>query len=114
MTQGYTEIQKYLDLSKEQLYTIKFKTNDNFLLRQVADESCLIPIGEATDFDQSIISLNETAAYLWKLFSNGSTIQSAINQTLCDYDESKEIIEYSVVNFVFENVRLKFLHEEEM
>ena len=38
----------------------KFKANPDFLLREVAGEAVLIPVGEAGVFENSVISLNDT------------------------------------------------------
>ena len=101
----------YEQLPKEKLYSIKFKTSDDFILRSVADENVLIPIGESKIFDNSIITLNETAAFLWKLFTKGITIQEAINKSLEEYESSLEAIEFSIVTFVLENTKVNLLRE---
>ena len=46
----------------------RFKANSDFLLREVAGEAVLVPIGEAGVFENSVISLNETCSFLWKFF----------------------------------------------
>ena len=107
-TSLYTD---YTRLPKEELYSIKFKTSDDFILRSVAEENVLIPIGESNIFDNSIITLNETAAYLWKLFTKGITIQEAINQSLEEYQASLETMEFSIVTFVLENTKVDLLRE---
>ena len=38
----------------------KYKANPDFLLREVAGEAVLIPVGEAGVFENSVISLNDT------------------------------------------------------
>ena len=93
----------YAKLPKETLYGIKFKTTDDFILRSVADENILIPIGNSQYFDNSIITLNETAAFLWNLFTDGMTIQEAIKKSQEQYCSSLKILENSIVNFVLEN-----------
>ena len=51
----------------------KFKANPDFLLREVAGEAVLIPVGEAGVFENSVISLNDTCSFLWKLFQEPRT-----------------------------------------
>lgn len=101
----------YTRLPKEELYSLKFKTSDDFILRSVAEENVLIPVGESKIFDNSIITLNETAAFLWKIFTKGITIQEAINKSLEEYESSLETIEFSVVTFVLENTKVDLLRE---
>ena len=102
---------QYENLPKEKLFSIKFKTTDDFILRTVADENVLIPIGESKTFDNSIITLNETATFLWKLFAEGSTIQEAIIKSNEEYHSSLETLEFSIVNFVLENIKFNLLRE---
>ena len=105
-------IENYLKMSKNQFYSIKFHTNPNFILRDVADEHVLIAIGKSDLFDNAIISLNETSSFLWNLFYNATSIQEAINKSLEEYDEAEKVIEYGVVNFVLENLKYDLLQEE--
>ena len=51
----------------------KYRANPDFLLREVAGEAVLIPIGEAGVFENSVISLNDTCSFLWKLFQEPRT-----------------------------------------
>ena len=50
----------------------RWQANPDFILRTIAGESVLIPVGNVQDprFDNCMISMNETAAFLWKLFSD--------------------------------------------
>ena len=103
---------KELTISKEELLEKKFCTNKDFILRDIADEHVLIPLMENEIFDNTLISLNETAAFLWKVFSNGSSIKNAITIALDVYDSSYDIIEDSVINFILENLKFDLLREE--
>ena len=44
----------------------KYRANPDFLLREVAGEAVLIPVGEAGVFENSVISLNDTCSFLWR------------------------------------------------
>ena len=78
-------------------------TNPNFILREIGDESILVPVGETDAFDNSMLSLNETALYLWKAFMPGATIKEVVEMALNDYtvedEEEKQMVIWSVVNF---------------
>lgn len=56
----------------EQTCTGRWRTNEDFMLRTIAGESVLIPIGNVQDprFDNCMITLNDTAAFLWQLFAD--------------------------------------------
>lgn len=66
---------------------------DSFVLRQIADEYIVVPIGSEADIQNCIIKLNETSAFLWGLLENEKTINelvdSLINEYEIDYDTAK-------------------------
>ena len=99
-------------LSIDEFLNKKFKTNDDYILRSIADEHCLIPIGEVEVFENSIISLNETAAYLWNIFNDGCVVKDAISKALSEYEATYELIEYSVTNFILENYKFGLIRED--
>lgn len=53
------------------------KLKKDFILRQLADEYVVFPVGEMA-VTNMIVELNETGAYLWKLLVNGSDRESMI------------------------------------
>ena len=56
----------------------KYRANPDFLLREVAGEAVLIPVGEAGVFENSVISLSDTCSFLWKLFQEPHTEEEVI------------------------------------
>ena len=55
------------------------KLKKDFILRQIADEYVVFPVGEMA-VSNMIVELNETGAYLWKLLVNGSDRESLIHR----------------------------------
>lgn len=53
--------------------SVKFYRNPDFILREIGGESLLVPVGQNNAFDNSMITLNETFVYLWKLFQKPIT-----------------------------------------
>ena len=58
------------------------KINENFVLQQVADESIVVPVGEATKRLHGVIKLNSTGTFLWKMLENKNLSQEELVQEL--------------------------------
>ena len=51
-------------LSKEKRYC----TNEDYILREIAGETILVPTGASADHFNGMLTLNETSRFLWELF----------------------------------------------
>ena len=58
------------------------KRSENFLLRDVAGTLVIVPVGAAVSAFPGMITLNDTAAYLWELLEQEQTEDSLV-QALC-------------------------------
>lgn len=47
------------------------KINEEFVLREIAGEAMLIPVGETAGRVNGMVTLNETAAFIWKELAAG-------------------------------------------
>ncbi len=66
------------------------KIKNDYVLRKVADNAVLVPIGKsAVDFN-GMIKLNDTGAYLFKLIQKGADEQSLVDNLVTEYDVSKQ------------------------
>ena len=92
--------------------TRRFKTNPNFLLREIAGEAVLIPVGEAGIFENSVISLNESCSFLWQLFQTPRTAEEAIAEAKKEYDDTDGVLEQGVYQFINEYFQYELLREE--
>ena len=52
------------------------KRNENFLLRDVAGTMVIVPVGAAVSAFPGMITMNDTAAYLWELLEKEQTVES--------------------------------------
>ncbi len=62
------------------------KINDNFLLREVAGNPVVMPVGDAAERFNGMIKLNETASYLWKKLAEDTTEEALLDAMTADYD----------------------------
>ena len=90
----------------------RFKANPDFLLREVAGESVLVPVGEAGIFENSVISLNETCSFLWKLFQEPRTADEVIAEARREYTDAEGEMEQGINDFIREYLRYGLLKEE--
>ena len=95
--------------------SVKFYRNPDFILREIGGESLLVPVGQNNAFDNSMITLNETFVYLWKLFQKPITLEAALEGAQKEYDDDKNgnEIEKSVRQFVEESLHYGLLIREE-
>lgn len=76
------------------------KIKDGYMLRDVAGNHVVVPMGrEAVDFN-GMISLNDTGAFLWKLMEEECTRDQLVAAILEEYDATKEQAEQGVDRFI--------------
>lgn len=66
------------------------KIKEGYMLRNVAGNHVVVPLGkEAADFN-GMVSLNDTGAFLWKLMEKGCTRDQLVEAVLGEYDTDEE------------------------
>ena len=90
----------------------KYRANPDFLLREVAGEAVLIPVGEAGVFENSVISLNETCSFLWKLFQEPRLAEDVIAEARKEYSDPDGEMEQGIKDFISEYLKYGLLKEE--
>lgn len=90
----------------------KFRVKGDLLLREVAGQSVLIPVGEISEKLNGMITLNETFRFIWEQFKEPHTIEEVLEKTLEEYDGDAEVIRQDIQNFVAESLKYNFMIEE--
>lgn len=62
----------------------------DFLLRDVADSTVLVPVGAATERFPGMITLNETGKFLWEALATEQTLDSLVELLLEQYQVETE------------------------
>ena len=75
------------------------KIKDGFLLRQVAGQNVVMPMGGDLDLNM-MITLNETGAFLWKQLETDSDEAALVAALLAEYDVDAQTAQSSVAAFV--------------
>ena len=99
---------------KDEARTARYQVNPNFILREVAQEAVLVPVGDAGRFEGTMISLNATSLFLWKVFEQPHTIAEAIEAAKAAYDDPSGRMEQEITLFVNEYVRVGLMKEVEI
>ena len=91
----------------------KYRINPDFILREIAGEYTIIPIGGNNVFSNAVMAPNGTAVFLWEAFQQPSTIQDVVVEAMQKYDATEEQIYNSISNFVKQSLEFKVLEEVE-
>lgn len=82
--------------------------SENFIIRKIASNFIAVPINEGAKKIKGIITLNETAAFLWEGLSKGFTEEELVQSLLEEYEVDEERATNAVNSFI------KLLREEEV
>jgi len=74
------------------------KLKDGFILREVAGEIVVVPSGDTLDLNM-MITLNETAAFIWKILEKGASEDELVKALLSEYEISEEDARKHIRNF---------------
>lgn len=99
-------------LLEKALQDKRYKANPDFLLREIGGEAVLVPLGDVGVFENTMLSLNETCAFLWKVFQSPKTAQEAIDEAKEAYEGDVSEIEQGVLGFIRDYAKYKLLLEE--
>ena len=88
---------------------ILYQVHPEFVLREIGDEAVLVPVGDANDFENCVISLNDTYCFIWKKFQEPNTIEAVTAQALEQYEAPEGLIELQVKEAVEELIKRSVL-----
>ena len=75
------------------------KLKDGFLLREVAGQIVVLPIGGDLDMDL-MITLNDTGAFLWEKLQKETDENALVAAVLAEYDTDEATAKQAVAGFV--------------
>ena len=76
------------------------KIKQGFVLRQVADATIVVPAGKAALDFNGMITLNDTAAFLWKLLEEETDEEALLKAMLAEYDVGEETARSGIARFL--------------
>ena len=78
------------------------KIKEGFVLRSIAGSNIVVPIGAASVDFNGMITLNDSAAFLWKRLEKGAEIDDLVKALLDEYDVDEDTARNCSVAFVEE------------
>ena len=88
---------------------MKFLRSDNFVERQLGDETVLVPINQIGVDVQSIYTLNDTAAAVWKNLKSEYREEDLIAAIESEYDADDGVIKQDIQNLLEEFIEGEFI-----
>ena len=88
------------------------KASNQFILRTIADEHLLIPVGEAALSVKGLIALSESGVILYNKLKNGCTRADLVAALMAEYEVSEEIASQDTDAFLNQMRQLGMLGED--
>lgn len=88
------------------------RISDQFMLRQVADEYLVIPVGEAALKIKGLIGLSESGSLLFERLRDGCDQEELVRVLLTEYDIDAGTARADVGDFLEQMRRMGILIEE--
>ena len=86
-----------------------------FILREVADEYILIPTGKTTEEFNGMITLSETAAFIYEHIEEAKTFEDLIEMITNEYEVDKQTAlqdAYVFINHMLQNKMIELTDKE--
>lgn len=78
----------------------KMKIKEGFMLREVASQTMVVAIGEASKEFNGIIRLNPTGKFLWEKLKNESTVEELTSAMISEYDIDEATAKEDIISFI--------------
>lgn len=85
------------------------RISDQFMLRQVADEYLVIPVGEAALRVKGLIALSESGSLLYRRLQSGCSEEELVRALLAEYEIDGETARADTLQFLEQMRRLGIL-----
>lgn len=76
------------------------KIKDGFMLRQVAGQWLVVPLGERVVEFNGMITLSESGAIIWKSIESGASLEDIVQQILSEYSIDEDTARADINEFM--------------
>lgn len=76
------------------------KLKHEFVVREIAGETLLVPVGTATLSLNGMLVLNECGKYLWDRIPDAGSEEDLINALLAEYEVNRQTAAQDVTEFL--------------
>ena len=88
---------------------VKYEVSPDFILRDIGDGTVLVPVGASGELENSLITFNETYAFIWRCFETPRSIAEVIELAKKEYEDPDGIMEQQIAGASMELVRLQVI-----
>lgn len=88
------------------------RTNKDFVKRNIAGETILVAVGDASQLFNGMISLNTVATFIWENVDECGTVDNLVQKVLESFEIDKETAKTDVKGFTTEFMRLGLIIED--
>lgn len=89
----------------------KLTINGEFVKREIAGDIILVPVGETALRFNGMITLTESASFIWDALEKGFTRKEIINQMLDEFEVDEETVTEDTDEFLEALRKCNFLTE---
>lgn len=79
---------------------MKIIRNDDFVMREIAGETFLIPVGEIAKQFNGMITLNGMSAFIWKSLENVKSEEELIEEIMAVYEVEEDQVKTDIRDFL--------------
>ena len=76
------------------------KIKDGFVVRELAGQSIVVALGEASKIFNGMIKLNDTGRLIWDMLAEGKTKDEIADRFAAEYDVAREVAENDIGAFI--------------
>lgn len=76
------------------------KTSNEFIMREIAGEYVLVPIGKRAQTFQGLVTMNEVGALIWEMMEKESDIDQIVSGILDEYEVDEQTARKDVLDFI--------------
>ena len=76
------------------------KVNKEFVLREIAGDYIIIPVGETVLEFKGLLTVNEIGVLIWKMLQNEITLEQIVQNILDEYDVEESVAREDVREFL--------------
>lgn len=76
------------------------KIKKDLILRSVAGENVVVPVGEMSKTFHGMVTLNDTGAFLWKFYTAEHSLEEGVAALLAEYNVTEEVARKDVEKFI--------------
>ncbi len=76
------------------------KIKDTFILRTVAGNNIVLPVGASSETFSGMMTLNESGVFLWNSLKNDTSMDDLVNAMLSEYNVSADQAKADAEEFV--------------